>query len=94
MQQGVDELDLLLACMAGYVGIFGDDFNTTHSQLVDDLRYLLFVARDRGRAHDHDIVWLNGYLAVQTGCHTGQSRHGLALASCGDQNGLLVRIIL
>ena len=94
MQQGVDQLDLLLAGMAGYMGIFGDHLNTAHSQFVDDLGYLLLIARDRGGAHNDDIVRLDGYLAVHAGCHTRQRRHGLTLASCGDQDCLLIRIIL
>ena len=94
MQQGVNQLDFLLTCMTGYVGIFGDDLHAAHSQLIDDLGHLLFIARDRSRTHNDNIVRLDGYLAVHAGCHTGQSRHGLALASCRNEDRLLIRIVL
>ena len=71
MQQGVDQLDLLLAGMAGYMGIFGDHLNAAHSQFVDNLGYLLLITRNRSRTHNDNIVRLNGYLAVHAGCHTG-----------------------
>ena len=92
--QGIDQLDLLLAGMSGYVGILEDNLRTLHGELVDNLGYCLLISRNRVGTENDRIIRLDRDLLVDICSHTGQSRHGLALASCRDQDCLLIRIIL
>ena len=92
--QSVDQLDLFLTCMAGYVGILIDYFGALHGQFVDNLGHGLLIAGNRSGAEHYHIGRFNRYLFVGASRHTGKGRHGFSLASCGDEHGLLVRIIL
>ena len=46
MHQGIDQLDLLLAGMARYMGILGDHLRSLHGKLVDDPCHCLFISRN------------------------------------------------
>ena len=47
--QRINEFDLLLACMPGYMGILGNYGRALHGEFVDDSRYGFLISRDRGR---------------------------------------------
>ncbi len=87
-------LEVLGLGVAGGVDV-GDarvhDLRAGPDQAVDDLGDVLLVARDRVRAHDHDVVGAEGEPAVLVGRHEGQGRHGLALGAGGDDAHLLRR---
>ena len=93
-QQGVHQLDLLSAGMAGHMGILEQDLGALDGELVDHTVHRLLIARDRVRTHDDHVVGADGHLPVISVRHPGKSRHALALASCGDQHRLLRRIVL
>ena len=96
LDQRVQELDLLLAGVAGDVHLAQlavDDVGPAAVELVDDPRHGLFIARDGvGRENDH-IRGADLELAVLAVGHAGQARHGLALAAGGDDENLLVGIV-
>ena len=74
--------------------ILEDNLRTFHGKFIDNLGYSLLISRNRVGAENNRIVWFDRDLLVDVGCHTGKSRHGLTLASCCDQNHLIIRIIL
>ena len=47
MKQRVNQLNLLLTCMARYMGILGNHLYALHGQLVNYLGNSLFIARNR-----------------------------------------------
>ena len=49
LDERVQELEVLAAGMAGYVGILQDDLCMKHTQLVDDLIHRELVTRNRVR---------------------------------------------
>ena len=66
-----------------------DHRSAPHGQLVDHVGHGLFISGDRGGAKHHHIGGRDGDLLVKRCRHAGQSRHGLALASGGnDHRGL------
>ena len=94
LHKGVDQLNLLLAGMSGYMCILENNLCTFHGKLVDNLGYSLLITWNRMRAENNCIIRFNGNLLVDISSHTGKSSHGLALTSCSDQNKLLIRIVL
>ena len=63
--QCVDQLDLLLTGMAGYMCILLNDLCTLCCQLVDNLGYILLIARNRTGAEDNGISRLDRDTTVQ-----------------------------
>ena len=94
MYQRINQFDFFFAGMSGNMHILKDYVSALHAELINNIRYCFFISRNRMGTENNGIVWLNGYLTVCSICHTGQCRHGLSLASCRNQNGLLIRIIL
>ena len=94
MNQRINQLDLFLTCMSGNMDILENNLCTLHLQLVDNSRYGFFVTGNRIRGENNRIVGSDGNLSVNARCHTAQRRHVLALASCCNNNGSVVRIIL
>ena len=92
--KGIDQFDLFLAGMSGNVDILEDNLRTLHGELVDNLGYCLLISRDRVGTENDRIIWLDRDLLVDICSHTGKSRHGLTLASCRDQDYLIIRVIL
>ena len=80
--------------MSGNMDILENNFGPLHGQLIDNLGNCFFISGNRIGAEDDGIVWLNGNLLMDVGCHTGKCRHGLTLASSCNQNYLVIRIIL
>ena len=85
MDQGIDQLDLFLAGMSGYMSILENNICPLLEELVDHMGNCFFISRDRVGTEDHGIARQDRDLFVQVCRHTGQCCHGLALASGGDQ---------
>ena len=94
MNQRIDQLDLFLTCMAGYVGILENNIRPFHRKLIDHSGNCFFISRNRVGAENNGIARLDLHFTMHVGCHTGKCCHGLALASGCDQHHLLIRIIL
>ena len=94
MDQGIDQLDLFLAGMSGYMSILENNICAFAEQLVDDLGDGLFIARDGVGGEDYGIPRTDRDLTVHIVGHTGQGCHTFALASGGDNHLLLIGIIL
>ena len=92
--QRIDQFQFFLTCMTGYMCILENNLGTFHRKLVDNLGYSLLITWNRMRTENNCIIRFNGNLLVDIGSHTGKGSHGLALASCSDQNKLLIRIVL
>ena len=91
--QGVDQFDLFLTGMTGYMYVLENNVCTLHGKLIDNTGNCLFISRDRvGTEHDR-IVRFDRNFFMHATCHTGQCRHGLSLASGRDHNRFLIRII-
>ena len=76
------------------MGILENDVGALHGQLVDDTGNGLLIARDGLGAEYDRIARLNLDFFMDIRRNPGQGRHGLTLASGGNQNHLIVRIIL
>ena len=92
--KGIDQLQILLAGMSGNMCILEDNLCAFCRQLIDHAGNRLLISRDRVGTEDNRIVRLNRHLSVNIRGHTGQSRHGLSLASRCDKHHLLGRIVL
>ena len=91
------QLDLLLAGVTRYVYVCGgvvDDAHTHFGQLVDNASHQLFVSGNCAGREYHEVGKSEHDLAVIAKRHAVQSRHGLALATGGDQGQLLGLIAL
>ena len=76
------------------MGVLEDHFRAFRGQLVDYSGNGFLISGNRIGAEDNRVVRLDRHLPVHVRRHSGQSRHGLALASGCDQHHLLRRIIL
>ena len=76
------------------MGVLENDLGSLEVELVDHLRYALLISGNRmGGKHDN-VTRVDLNLLMDAAGHTGQSRHGLSLASGRDQDQLLIRVIL
>ena len=94
MHKRIDQLDLLLAGMSRHMSILEDHIGALGGQLVDNLRHRFLIARNRIGTEDNRISRHDMNLPVQVLRHPGQSSHGLSLASRGDQDRRLRRIVM
>ncbi len=62
--KGVDQLNLLLAGMSGYMDILENNLCTLHGQFVDNLGNCLFISGNRIGAENDGIVRLDRDLLV------------------------------
>ena len=92
--KGVDQLQLLLTGMSGYVGILEDHVGPLLGELIDDLGDGFLISRNGIGAEDNRVSGHDSHFLVDVRRHPGQGRHGLSLASCGDEHCLLRRIVL
>ena len=90
----IDEFQLFLTGMSGYVGILEDDFRALCRKLVYHAGNRFLISRNGVGAEDDGVVRLDGHLAVYVRRHPGERRHGLSLAAGGDEHHFLRRIIL
>ena len=93
LHQRVDQLDLFLAGMAGYMCILEDHVRSLHGQLVNHLGNCFFIARNGIGTENHRISRLDNHLLMHVEGDSGKRRHGLSLASRSDQHYLIIRII-
>ena len=93
MDQRVDQLDLFLTGVSGYMGILKNNICALAKQFIDDLGNRLLISRDRVGGENNRISRADGDLAVHVVGHTGQGCHTLALASGGDDHLLFIGII-
>ena len=80
-------LELLLLGVAGGVHVLDagvHDLGAEADQPVDHLGHVRLVARDRVRAHDHDVAGTHLEPAVLVRRHQGERRHRLALRAGAD----------
>ena len=94
LDQRVDQFNIFLAGMSGYMYILKNNIRSFHQQLVDDIGDCLFIARNGVGGHDDGIGRPDAHLAVHAVRHSGKSRHAFPLRAGGNQNGLILRIIL
>ena len=64
MYQRIDQFDLFLAGMSGYMGILENHLRTLHGQFIDHLGHCLLIARNRVGAENNRIIGLDGDLLV------------------------------
>src|SRR5699024_2139732 len=89
----IDKLNLFLTGMSGNMGILEDYICTFSAQLIDNFRYCFLISRNRIRTKNNGIIWFDGNFFMDISRHTGKSRHRLTLASCSDQDYLIIRIV-
>ena len=92
LHQAVDDLQLLLAGVAGHMEgelPLVDHVGPLAVELIDDVAHGVLVARDGGGGNDHFITGLDVYLAVGGEGHPGQGGHSLALTAGGDDAHLV-----
>ena len=89
LDQGVDQLELLLAGVAGDVqtlGLVVDDLSALAVELVDDPGDGLFVAGDRGGGDQHAVEGGDLHLFVGGEGHAVEGGHILALGAGGHDD--------
>src|SRR5699024_4427239 len=91
--QRIEELDLLLAGVSGYVRILEDHVSALLCQLVHHFGYRLLFTRDRVRTEDDHISRFDRNLSMCGSGHPAQCRHGLSLASRRDEYQLFIDIV-
>ena len=62
MHQRIDQLDLFLAGMTGYMHILEDHLCSLHGQLIDNLGNCFFISRNRIGTQDHGISRFHLYI--------------------------------
>ena len=92
--QPVDQLQLFLGSVSGYMRVLIDNFRIALHQLIDNVRNHLLVAGNRFRAENDLITRLDLHIAVLARGHSGKRGQRLALASGCNDNNLVVRIII
>ena len=93
LDQGVDDLQLVLAGVAGDVerpGPLIDHLGPFAVELVDDVVDGVFVAGDGGGGEDDPVSGLDVHLLVGGEGDPGEGGHGLALAAGGDDAHLVL----
>ena len=91
--QGVDDLQLVLAGVAGDVegaGVLADHLGLFPVQFVDDIVDGALVAGDGGGGDDHPVPGLDLHLLVGGEGDAEEGGHGLALAAGGDDAHLVL----
>ena len=76
------------------MGILENNIRTLAEEFVDNLGNGFFIAGNGIGRKDNRISRSDGNFLVHVGRHTGKRRHAFALAAGGDDNLLLVGIIL
>ena len=69
MHQRIDQFDLFLAGMTGYMHILEDHLGSHHGQLIDDPGNCFLISRNRIGTQDHGVPWFHLYLPVHICCH-------------------------
>ncbi len=93
LHQGVDDLQLLLAGVAGDVerpGVLVDHLGPLAVELVDDVVHGIFVAGHGGGGDDDPVAGLDLHLPVGGKGDAEEGGHGLALAAGGDDADLVL----
>ena len=94
LYQGVDDLQLLLAGVAGDMKTFAllvNHIGTLPVQLIDDPGDGFFVAGNGGGGDDDPVAGGHVYLLVGGECHPIQGRHILTLGAGGHDDQLIFR---
>ena len=93
-----EKLDLLRAgvtrCMQTKLNAVVYDLDAVVRKLVDYSADKLFIAGDRARREDNDIVCSESYIAVISKCHSVERAHRLTLTSGRDYCDLTRSVML
>ena len=94
LDQSIDQLNILLAGVSGYMNVLEYDVRPLQKELIDHVGDRFLIARDGAGGEDNGISLSDRYLPVNALRHAAEGRHALALTSRRDNDGLLSGVVL